>query len=730
MAHSSYRASTNGKYVQISAYGLNDRSSRQPAWSNSKLKVSVLKIQSLFMDDDTPCYVKFRLRHGTPDHIHLTSRRRFIGPLSISWLKGNRRHWLKAFAVELGVLKAAMTHNTLCTKESGEHAVNGHSSEAPMSTNGTESPNHTEESNNVIDDTASESVASSNASRVRLEMSGEDATSSASVPTAQEDLSALGDSSSELSSTSPHESFETARPIRNGVSNPQFAGLDFDEHNSMISGVMDAHGISDNTSSGASLLPHEEPSSPPIRHANLTRNSFSSLIEQGRKNKSALGIVPFRTGDDECDEAMQLPDVDISLQKHFRPRAGGDDDGEVIRMERMLVRVEYSPSPDLGDTYDESKSEMIETRVLDKWREYVVVARRTRERDIPVVIHICKNRIIRATEKSVKRERFSRLIPISIKNTHANWYSTLDKSIVLWRPHPKKGTLIYLLRPRLVYSSTEWLAFVLRLLGRKPGPSVSIHVPDIGLSLALKIPRQFNYDESDLSSNFVRRRHRPLENVVIEAALESLEQNPEWSSIVKYWQNNARLGLAWRLHERLEWVFGANAANIRGQWTMGSSYGLELRPRIHYPTLVWPASQPPVTEPFPVEGFLVRLTPDNGGIRRFSDMFYKRLYFTTHDHLLCYCKPNRALVPLPQCAWNIDFDNPPSAEELSRIIPNIFNVEPLKAENNHFTWIGGKKNQNFHNMVAYNESERRLNVLLRVEVFTSLLNAKFRDSLT
>ena len=39
-----------------------------------------------------------RLEHATPEHLHLTTRRAFIGPIPEGWLKGHRKEWYRRYA--------------------------------------------------------------------------------------------------------------------------------------------------------------------------------------------------------------------------------------------------------------------------------------------------------------------------------------------------------------------------------------------------------------------------------------------------------------------------------------------------------------------------------------------------------------------------------------------------------------------------------------------------------
>src|SRR5277367_4288507 len=97
------------------------------------------------------------------------------------------------------------------------------------------------------------------------------------------------------------------------------------------------------------------------------------------------------------------------------------------------------------------------------------------------------------------------------------------------------------------------------------------------------------------------------------------------------------------------------------------THSLELRPKIHYPTNVRLGFGKRLVEPVPIEGFLVRLTAASGRQARFGKLFYKRLYFTSHDNLLFFCSPAKAAPPPPPKMHQMP--HPESAAEDTNELP-------------------------------------------------------------
>ena len=72
----------------------------------------------------------------------------------------------------------------------------------------------------------------------------------------------------------------------------------------------------------------------------------------------------------------------------------GRNKGEILKAERMLVRIERidDPNQKVPENYNEGTS--VKTRLKRAWREYYVVARQGQNDEKHVVIHIHKSRAI------------------------------------------------------------------------------------------------------------------------------------------------------------------------------------------------------------------------------------------------------------------------------------------------------------------------------------------------
>jgi Pleckstrin homology domain len=348
---------------------------------------------------------------------------------------------------------------------------------------------------------------------------------------------------------------------------------------------------------------------------------------------------------------------------------------------------------------------------------------------------------IPAIEHTNVRNHSSHEILLNNRETHVNLYSSLDKTVVLWTPH-KKGYYIYIMRPQSSAHSVEWYTFLHTALGWQRKDILQVAVPDLKVTLQITNPFEKIEAERDkgLNSNSQEdlsvisktiAEEQKIAQVIISRCMEILDTCPEWHDVLQKWANTAEMGLAWKRYDRLEWIHGNNEKKMYGTIAMAKTHELELRPKQHYPTnieqeddsLEEPKS---MEEPPPVEGFLIRLTSAKGRQQRLGKLFFKRLYFTTHDRYLTYTRPAQALPPPPPQLPMQSGSKIPSSNQITEKIPIVFNVKPYALSDGEITWL---KSHNKDIVVArdrdaYDEAERNINSLLRAEGYIDMVQIK------
>ena len=473
-------------------------------------------------------------------------------------------------------------------------------------------------------------------------------------------------------------------------------------------------------------------SRPLLEDAEVSLEPSPDEARLGRLKQVNSGLVRFNLPNKtfSTEDRLRTLLADGSRHKSWKQiRRHSPQSGEIVKMEKMLVRVDATIS-NMEDSYDENDSQKIDARTVEAWREFIVVCRRSAGEKADYSIQMYKSRVIPAVEQPRVKKHATHEIPLARVTTHVNLYSSLDKTLVLWVPW-KMGKRIYILRTRSAASAMEWYTFIRNTLGLARSSSLEVHVPDLSITLQLEDPfseleasrKAIRTDEVDDATLLrIMEAERAIAGVIIQRCMERLKNSAEWADVLEAWLKNERMGLAWKRYDRLEWVHGANEQRMYGTIAMQKSHDLTLLPKHHYPTHSKIKDHEPLEEPAPVEGFLIRLTSQRGRMQRFGKMYFKRLYFTTHNQFLCYCRPAEATPPPPPKMPLSKHTKMPSASQIVEKTPLIFAVNPYPAKEGEVEWIktGNYVTKRRHDEEAYKEAERTVNSMLQAEGYINL----------
>ncbi|KAJ5360931.1 hypothetical protein N7517_010122 [Penicillium concentricum] len=730
----------------------------------------------------TGSYTDQQLRHASANHLHMTNRRFFVGPIPEGWLQGHRKSWYKS--------RLRVRNYTSQTVSFSADPVATHYGEQGDRL-GPSLPDLDEEAALALTNTSTEAVETQD-DEVETETQEEE---TAAEPVGE--LQTLTHPEAEASGDDPLPEEDTETSEHSGRNNEEGSGGDSGDDSgedtdstpkARTSGQVDIYGndvssssfvtareeAASSTDTGQSIAtirasrlepPELRPQSPGSQNTNLTghyspnpltpnpstvpseADSATQLLrreykDKGKQKSKASGVsratLQHHDPQDE-DDAGEDAQVQRRLTKKVakfnlddnirhrkqkmrskiaktqgiisanRPHRRKVQDGEIVKAEKMLVCVEETLQTTLPADYTENDSLRMETRTMDKWREFLVVCRKISAEHTPFAIQMYRTRVIPDVQRSNSKTPPYYEVRLSHRDTHVNLYSPLDKTIVIWRPC-KRGTKIFILRPKSAAHSAEWFTFIRQVLGWRRPTSLPINVPDLGVSLTFKNP--FDQLETELKADNSDSEHAAaVDNkyaaaTIIRVCMEMLEGRAEWAEVLKAWSKTEKMGLAWKRYDRLEWIFGVNEEKMHGTMAMQSSHELELRPRHHYATTI--RHRGIQEEPAPIEGFLVRLTSQKGVHQRMNKMFFKRLYFFTQDHYLFFCRPAKAFPPQPpKCAPPED-GSIPTAREILKQMPLSWDIDPYPLENGEITWLSSG-NQEFvkrHDEEAYAHVQR------------------------
>ncbi|EXJ82584.1 hypothetical protein A1O3_06397 [Capronia epimyces CBS 606.96] len=705
---------------------------------------------------DPESYTAHRLKHAFPDHLDLTSRRFFIGPIPEGWLNSNRKSWYKrrlewsTYSSRKQSFRAAADagphHRTLTGLEGPsiaarmgfnfpqpEDAFDAASDEGeslnaededgapetetrnvePVSTN--ELPrvlgieDEDEEGNRVPKTLPVPADTGLDGTKDRRGARGKKTARSSrpvvSFSTAQEQLPAESPKSAtplqkgQLLEQLTDQDSDGQGPPSNGDSFGTVGLTQDDVETSSRTGLLAAEGES---SGGRSLRRHEPAPLQDGSSYQLERRS-----DTGVRFKLAEGVQHGRNRIE--NKAVQARNRVKRLRRDLLR------EGTIVKMERMLVRCEITMNQ-VPEDFDENGSMKIETRVLEKWREFMIVARKSKKQDDEDFrLQIYKTRVIPEIDDGSTKRKPQHEIKLDPKSTRVNLYSSLDKTVVIWHPY-KAGTRIFVMRPISTAHSVEWYTFLRDALGWQRPDTLHVNVPDLDVVLKLERPfegletARLNAQDEETAIAQTFAAEKAVAGKIISQCMDMLQHDREWSSVMKLWAETAKMGLAWKRYDRLEWVYGIHEQKMYGSMAMEHSHELELRPKKHFPTTTRGRKGKLREEPPPIEGFLIRLTSQKGTQQRLGKAFFKRLYFSTHDQYLMFSRPAKATPPMPPRLATIGGHRVPSAHEISKKTPLMFDIEPYKTRDGEITWLssGNQLSVQSHDRDAVEEARRNV----------------------
>ncbi|KAI4630938.1 hypothetical protein J4E83_002464 [Alternaria metachromatica] len=758
-------------------------------------------------------YTTQRLEHATPEHLHLTTRRYFIGPIPTAWLTKHRSDWYKHhLRINYSTRTATFSSDPREARQRRLSGLEGPSSSAlfqhsfpqpeELQAEDEEGAQELEASgaNGAADATAATPPAlqvpraSDHKSDVMDDDENEEFVDAPSEPE-DYDIERIPTNERTVRRSSTDKTYITAssipadedddedeqgsdeRPLQEQQQHAQASGLQ----------VPSGQGQAGSTSLGKRPLSNVESLGSPASAtgaASVDANSTSSLLRKADMNKApasadvdskppAKGIMArVRRRSGMMSSSAELPqDTDPAtgdltrkksnlrnLVKFDIPedsrratiqlkakkaqmtvqRAGTKirrqkiKDGLVVKMERMLVRVDAAA--EVPEDFDENVNQRVVSRVKDKWREYMVVCRHSHTNDAEFLLQLYQTRVIPEIENAGAGKKAAYEVPLGRKTCKVNLYSSLDKSMVVSSPGSRE-TLIFIMQARTASNAVEWYTFLRNVLGWQRASELQISIPDMSLSIRIANP----FEKLEASQNKVQdaenteeallrtmQEEQAVAQDLIKRCLDQLQDAPEWADVLESWIKDQRIGLAWKRYDRLEWIHGANERKMYGTIAMLKSHELELRPKTHYPTTaVTRKKHKTLTEPVPVEGFLIRLTGQRGRAKRLGLMYHKQLYFASHDQYLVFSRPTKVTPPPPPRLPASGNANVPTAQAVKDAVPESWAVNPYGLQDGQIEWLmeghsGTTEARRLHDEDAADEAARKEQNLLNCDGYISL----------
>lgn len=124
------------------------------------------------------------------------------------------------------------------------------------------------------------------------------------------------------------------------------------------------------------------------------KDADPTTAELTRKKSNLRNLVKFDVPEDSRRATVQLKakKAQMTIQRAgTKVRRQKIKDGLVIKMERMLVRVDAAA--EVPEDFDENVNQRVVSRVKDKWREYMVVCRHSHLNNADFVLQFYQTRV-------------------------------------------------------------------------------------------------------------------------------------------------------------------------------------------------------------------------------------------------------------------------------------------------------------------------------------------------
>lgn len=409
--------------------------------------------------------------------------------------------------------------------------------------------------------------------------------------------------------------------------------------------------------------------------------------------------------------------------------------GELVKVEKILIQVKIA-SNIRGREVTDANSQGF--RILERWKEYFVAVRSTGDYEMPLVIQFYTNRTIKKNDKRVtkgdlKDIRFRRKtldFGLDIQTCTLSMYNPEDMTIALTVPSEEipNGSRIYLFKSSSQSAALDWYAFLKVALKIEPVKGIKVHIPDLRILLDLELPlREYEkvFVESEETQDVqigvsklygYKLQRKTCVAFVIDLALKELEKFGTCNKEVRDWLKKAdssdfRVGLAWRLYDKLAWVEDNNRNFLAHYQVMNSSHVLEMRFITHCPTNAITLQGTAIPQPAAMEGFLRLYTTKTGESKKHTTS----KYFFSNGQFLFFCSHTSGLPPLPEL-FAIEGDRLTKnrtvshQKDLSKTL-NIF----WPNDKNQIQWLNESMSDNdfkYHENLALMEAKRNVYLLL------------------
>ncbi|OCB84999.1 hypothetical protein A7U60_g7956 [Sanghuangporus baumii] len=379
-----------------------------------------------------------------------------------------------------------------------------------------------------------------------------------------------------------------------------------------------------------------------VRYADTPRRGAPSGSQRPVPPDEVLERSPAEVEDSSAAAAAEANEWGFAVASSD----GDDNNGPVVRRDRMLVRIFRCEHEGLKIPFIDK--ECRRTRGLDskEWGEFLVIWRNRRLELYEDYHTPCKERIL-------GHKHLAFVIPLTSLRTKLSLFSFIDMSFCLICPptptkskedkgrrsifhHSTRGLNVFVLKPKSSSRALDWIWNLWIELGAALPDHIEISCPLVHARVTLPVP------DGGAGWREVTR------DFVIDECSEAMEGSFAWQTVIQLpILNGRRLELCWRLDTRLDWVWLKNDVDGRKRdWEilfgaaisrLGSPTQLELHIASHYPTTITTRDGNHLEEPPSIEGY----------VHSYNRKTQARVqyYLSTHDGYLFAIRNEKVVAP-------------------------------------------------------------------------------------
>ncbi|GEQ69976.1 hypothetical protein JCM33374_g3652 [Metschnikowia sp. JCM 33374] len=391
--------------------------------------------------------------------------------------------------------------------------------------------------------------------------------------------------------------------------------------------------------------------------------------------------------------------------------------GEIIRVDKMLVMIKKVQK--LSSTPNFNVRDGLNTFIHDHWKEYFVVLKTTDNHQVP--LHVQLFEVNKGKNFKSKPEHSFNLS----KSLKAGFFSLADKTISV-TDLSEDVMKIFIMNTKYTTVAYKWLYMINEILDDDLYSMVKIHLAGESIQININIPPSL-LKKSLQTSNFLKLYSQSTGYIVetdvlftylkskIDLHLRGISSHHVRAN--SWAKRNPNPTFCFKFYDRIEWApFSGKLLLLQSQLLRDEST-LEYRQMTKVPLFIRNSEGRKITRPFPIEGFLARITNSSGKEYSKFRAFYKIQYFFSSENILFFSSFFRGLPPSP----NNELLKENVNRELSCLsLPDVYVKNPYEInEDEHIQWLSDTSFEKLDNE-AVEEFSRKLQQIVGARAMVDL----------